>query len=311
MTPAVMQAVRMPYLINRVCMTAVVMPFLLVVIGMVIFYSANTQAQDGAANVPVIGQVALIKGVVTARSAQRGLTALAKGSPILLGDIIETASRSFTVLRFNDGGKITLRPDSRFDLNEYDDTAGQEKKSFELIKGGLRAVTGAIGKARPQEVKYKARNTTIGIRGTIFVVKLCEEGVDGCHFVSDENDEQSNNKFVDIVVVDKTGGKRRRITRRELNDLLDGVYVSVIDGAIGVSTDDWTIELLSGDKCVIDYAGADLTNQQSRDDVECFTNSKGLEDYDVFLGADAENITVFNLFDDSENFVGEQICEIN
>jgi hypothetical protein len=271
------------------------------------------QAQDGSGQLVQVGEIALTKGVVTARSDLRAITAVAKGSPVYLGDIIETASRSFTVIRFNDGGKVTLRPDSRFDINEYDDTAGQEKGSFELIKGGLRAVTGAIGKARPEEVKYTARNTTIGIRGTEFVIKLCEEGVDGCNYVSEGSDQTVGDvdKFVDIFIVDQDGGQRQRITRRELNDLLDGIYVSVIKGAIRVSTKDWFIDLQAGDKCVVDYSDQGLTSRSNNEEVECFVNSKGIEDIDVFLSDQAEKITVFNLFDDTEIYVGNEICEIN
>ena len=279
------------------------------------FYQPVSAQQAGVGQ-KVVGEIALTKGVVTARSAQRDVTALAKGSPVYLGDIIETASRSFTVIKFTDGGKVTLRPDSRFDINEYDDTAGQEKESFELIKGGLRAVTGAIGKARPQDVKVTARNTTIGIRGTTFVVRLCDPNTDeGCNYVSDGSDQtvgEADNKFVDIFVVDKDGGQRKRITRRELMALLEGIYISVIDGAIRVSTDDWYVDMQAGDKCLIDQSDGGLTNRDSQDEIECFTNSRGLENTDVFLDADAEKkITLFNLFDDSEIFVGDEICEIN
>lgn len=293
----------------RLCEASLVFLLLLSVV------SQTVHAQS--ADLLQIGQVALSKGVTTARSDVRPLTALAKGSPIYLGDIIETASRSFLVIKFTDGGKVTLRPDSRFDLNEYDLTPGQEKESFELLKGGLRAVTGAIGKSRPEQVRYTARNTTIGIRGTTFVLKLCEPGVDGCQFSQGINDQASmaeselNNKFVDIFVVDKQGGKRSRISREELRQLLEGVYVSVIEGAIRVETGRWTLDMSAGDKCVVDYSDDGATIRESNEEVECFIRGRGVEDIDVFLGADAEKITVFNLFDDSEIYVGDEICEIN
>ncbi|NJR72170.1 MAG: hypothetical protein HC782_03630, partial [Gammaproteobacteria bacterium] len=35
-----------------------------------------------------------------------------------------------------------------------------------LVSGGMRAVTGLIGKARPESVNYRAGNATIGVRGT-------------------------------------------------------------------------------------------------------------------------------------------------
>lgn len=282
-----------------------------------VLFSQFAQAQDSSnANLKQIGLIALTKGVVTARSDQRALTALAKGSPVYLGDIIETATRSFTVIEFNDGGKVTLRPDSRFDLNEYDDTEGQETESFELIKGGLRAVTGAIGKARPDKVTYKARNTTIGIRGTTFIIKLCQEGVDGCEFTDSNatngsDGVENNKKFVEIYVVDRDGGSRQKITRQQLQDLLHGVYVSVVEGGIRVNTDDWFVDMYAGDKCLIDYSNNADVQMSNQDEIECFIQGKGLENVDVFIGPDAEKITVFNLFDGSEIYVGNEICEIN
>ncbi|MFT5573256.1 MAG: hypothetical protein ACI9FR_002190 [Cryomorphaceae bacterium] len=281
---------------------------------------STAQAQPPALQQPIlqqIGEVALSKGVTTARSEMRPLSALAKGSPVYLGDIIETASRSFLVIKFSDGGKVTLRPDSRFDLNEYDATPGQEKESFELLKGGLRAVTGAIGKSRPEQVKYTARNTTIGIRGTTLVIKLCDPGVDGCQVTQGASgqsgiaDVESTNKYVDIFIVDKSGGKRSRVTREELQDLLQGVYVSVIEGAIQIDTPKWSLNMSAGDKCLVDYSGANSSVLQSNKGVECFIRGQGVEDIDVYLGDEAEDISVFNLFDNSELSVGGAICEIN
>ena len=278
----------------------------------------STHAQTGS--LQLIGEVVMTKGVVTARSDVRSLAALAKGSPIYLADIIETATRSFAVIKFNDGGKVTLRPESRFDLNEYDDTAGQEKESFALIKGGLRAVTGAIGKARPEDVTYTARNTTIGIRGTTLVIRLCVEGENGCNTKGggrNQSEIEADKKFVDIFIVDKTGGSRKRITRQQLHDLLQGIYISVIDGAIRVSTADWIIDMEAGDKCLIDLADDGSTSAPDNPEVECFNNGPGLEDTDVFLGPDAEKISLFNTFDDGTGDAGNaanagnELCEIN
>ena len=63
-------------------------------------------------SVPAVGKVILLKGIVTANSQHRSLTALAKGSEIYLHDRIETAASSFVVIRMNDGGKLTLRPEN-------------------------------------------------------------------------------------------------------------------------------------------------------------------------------------------------------
>lgn len=263
-----------------------------------------------------IGKIAVAKGVATARSDARELTALAKGSLVYVGDVIETASRSFAVIKFDDGGKVTLRPDSRFDIKEYDGSKGNEKQSFELLKGGLRAVTGTIGKTKPENVNYKARNTTIGIRGTEFIVKICGDDSNGCKgsAPSESAEEiQAEAKFVDIFVVDKSGGTRQKITRQQLRDILDGIYVSVIQGAINVDTGDKVLDMSAGDKCVVDSDNPDAELQSSAGQVECFQRgpSISVENTDVFLSEAAEEITEFNLFDDSEVYVGDEICEIN
>ena len=264
-------------------------------------FSSGAKAQQSS--LVVIGEIALAKGVVTARSDQRDLSALAKGSPVYLGDIIETATRSFTVIKFNDGGKITLRPDSRFDINEYEPASGQEKQSFELVKGGLRAVTGAIAKSKPQQVQYVARNTTIGIRGTEFVIVDCKKSGPNCDYQSDGTDlpdEETRNKFVDIYIVDKDGGQRRKITRRELNEILNGVYVAIISGAIRLTTEQGIVDLGAGEKCVVDQ------------NIDCFLNTTGLEDKDVYVSDEAEILTLFDVFDENTFApVGSEICEID
>lgn len=261
-------------------------------------FSKVASANTGVA----IGEVAVAKGVATARSDTRQLTALAKGEPVFVGDILETAARSFLVVKFSDGGKITLRPDSRFNIEEYDDTPGQEKESFKLIKGGLRAVTGAIGKNRPQEVSYKAKNTTIGIRGTTFVLKICEPGTDGC--AAERNTEEltteEKSELVEIFVVDKNGGKREKITRQSLMQFLDGVFVNVVDGGIRVDLGEQFFDMGAGDSCVVEGAGS----------VQCFLAGIDFSTADIYVSGDAESLSNFNLLGDEELAPGDEICEI-
>ncbi len=270
----------------------------LVALALLINFSFTASANTGVA----IGEVAVAKGVATARSDTRQLTALAKGEPVYVGDILETAARSFLVVKFSDGGKITLRPDSRFNIEEYDDTPGQEKESFKLIKGGLRAVTGAIGKNRPQEVSYKAKNTTIGIRGTTFVIKICEPGTDGC--ASEQNNEEltaeQKSELVDIFVVDKNGGKREQITRQSLLQFLDGVFVNVVEGGIRVDLGEQFFDMGAGDSCLVEGAGS----------VQCFLAGIDFSTADIYVSGDAESLSNFNLLGDDEVAPGDEICEI-
>ena len=93
-----------------------------------------------------IGKLILSKGIVTSRSPEQSLFTLSKGSDVYLMDTVTTANKSFAVIRFNDGSKTTIRPNTELILSEFSQESGKERKTIELIKGGLRSITGAIGK---------------------------------------------------------------------------------------------------------------------------------------------------------------------
>jgi len=100
------------------------------------------------ANTPV-GSVLIAKGVVTASVKNSGLRTLSKGSEVFLGETISTASDSFVVVKMNDNSKVSLRPLSEVILEKYSEESGKEEALFDLLKGGLRAISGDIGKKRP------------------------------------------------------------------------------------------------------------------------------------------------------------------
>ena len=250
-----------------------------------------------------IGEVILVKGVVTTRSDSRPLTTLSKGSKVFLKDTITTAEKSFVVIRFTDGSKTTLRPDSELVINEYSAKVGQERKTVQLLKGGLRSVTGAIGKAKPKSVKYQARNLTIGIRGTEFVLILCESGVckvDGEKAGSTLSGDSEKELTGDIFVNNKQTGEKQKITRQDFRESLDGLYVSVQDGAIRLESEDWFIDMPVGESCLAGSGGG----------IECFKPGIGIEDLDQYLNGNIEALVVINLFEGSDSLDKKTICEI-
>ena len=70
-----------------------------------------------------------------------------------------------------------IKQDSAVRITEYQMKSGFEPGSrsiIDLIKGGLRKITGSIG-ANPLSVyRFHAGIMTIGVRGTDYVVKLCD-----------------------------------------------------------------------------------------------------------------------------------------
>lgn len=126
-----------------------------------------------AAVYPVIGQAAtaarveFASGNVVAVSSA-GQRPLARGSELNTGETINTGDGR-AQLRFADGAMMSLQPQTEFRIDDYNFSGkndGQEKGFFSLLRGGLRTITGYIGKGNRDNYKVTTSVATIGIRGT-------------------------------------------------------------------------------------------------------------------------------------------------
>ena len=103
--------------------------------------------------------------------------ALSRGDGVEEEERIVTGDKSFAVLQFVDGAKVTVRPNSVLDIKEYVYNGGDENAAtLSLVQGGLRIITGAMAKAEPESFKVETPVALMGVRGTEFVVVLCEDG---------------------------------------------------------------------------------------------------------------------------------------
>jgi hypothetical protein len=94
------------------------------------------------------------------------------------GDQIHTGAESYVQIRFTDWGVISLRPRTDFVIDEYvyeQNQGGREKAFFSLIKGGIRSLTGFIGHRDRSKYRLRTQTSTIGIRGTLFGVLMCQQ----------------------------------------------------------------------------------------------------------------------------------------
>ena len=123
------------------------------------------------------GMVVASRGEVIALS-NGGSRELKQGDFIYVNDEIMTTNRSFVVLQFEDGAKVTVRPDSTLIIEQYlyNGDAGDEAE-LNLVSGGLRVITGAMAKNNPENYKVRTPVALMGVRGTEFSVILCGEGV--------------------------------------------------------------------------------------------------------------------------------------
>ncbi|WP_038494280.1 FecR family protein [Janthinobacterium agaricidamnosum] len=154
----------------------------------------------------VVGTVINLSGPLMAKKADGKVKILAVKSEVEQGDVLVTEKNTYALVKFIDNGEITLKPDSAFVIDQFTFEADQpdnDRASFNLIKGGLRSVTGLLGKRNKEKFLLKTPLATIGIRGTNFTAQ-----------------------YVPLIPLGTPGPG--------LDGLAPGLYVQVLDGMIHV-----------------------------------------------------------------------------
>lgn len=118
--------------------------------------------------------VHFVRGDVTAIMSGQDDRQLEKSDDIYRQERVETAAQSRIQMRFTDGGLVSLMPNSVFAIEDYfyEEDSNDDSAVFGLLKGGLRTVTGAIGKVRHADYRLQTPVATLGIRGTQYTAVL-------------------------------------------------------------------------------------------------------------------------------------------
>lgn len=131
-------------------------------------------------NRPVAGTIKVVTGLVNLKSADGKQRFASAGTRLYTGDVINTQAKSTAVLEFVDTTQVALRPTSTFVVENYQYQPDQpiaDKAEFKLVKGGLRTLTGLIGKrGNADAFAMRSETATIGIRGTDFTARICRSG---------------------------------------------------------------------------------------------------------------------------------------
>lgn len=115
------------------------------------------------------GQITALQGTAQATPQTGATRTLKHGDPINELDTIKTGDNSSLVVRFEDGQVTALGANSSMKVSAYTYNFKEPAKGnvlLTLLTGGMRSITGLIGKARPDRVAYQAGIYTIGILGT-------------------------------------------------------------------------------------------------------------------------------------------------
>lgn len=125
-----------------------------------------------------VGSIRNLTGLVSLQSAEGKNRFANVGSKLYVGDIINTQKKSTAVLTFVDNTQVALRPSTQFVVEDFEyqpENPIADRADFKLVKGGLRTLTGLIGKRSTNDAfQMRSETATIGIRGTDFAVRVCK-----------------------------------------------------------------------------------------------------------------------------------------
>jgi len=129
----------------------------------------------------VIGMVVRVKGEFFARGRDDKQRKMILGGRVFEGDVLNTGKRSHAVVAFRDEGRITLQKNTVFHVEkfQYNKVKSKENAILRLLKGGVRVMTGLIGRKQKNNYQFRVASATIGIRGTGFDAwcnGLCADG---------------------------------------------------------------------------------------------------------------------------------------
>jgi hypothetical protein len=129
----------------------------------------------GAAWAQVVGVVSHVSGPLIAKKANGAVKVLVAKSEVENGDTLVSEKNTYAQIKFIDNGEITLRPNTTFKIDNFAYDGGKPENDaakFDLVKGGLRSITGLLGKRNKEKFEMKTPSATIGIRGTTFIVQV-------------------------------------------------------------------------------------------------------------------------------------------
>lgn len=145
----------------------------LVLLAGAFFASAASVAQAPAQEV---GTVERVSGTVSVSAA--GVTRVARaGERLVVGEILATEPGAEALVRLRDQSTMALRQNTQVVVAELRfEEKSDDSMVANLLKGTIRAVTGLLGKSRPQGVVFRTPTATVGIRGTDLEIAIIPDG---------------------------------------------------------------------------------------------------------------------------------------
>lgn len=143
-------------------------------------FSLLLMLSGGVSAAEVVGKVILSFGQNHAVDVQGQKRVLKRQSEVFANDILVTSNKGRLQVKFSDGSRFSLKPKTEFRIAEYsfDDANPDEGKAiYKLLKGGMRTISGKIGKVNEDNYRLETVVATIGIRGTHYGTEYTQQGL--------------------------------------------------------------------------------------------------------------------------------------
>lgn len=124
-----------------------------------------------------VGTAAAVRGAVQLAALGPAPTTLVRqvgtvvtsGSPLFLGDAIESGPGAGLQILLADETVFTIGPDARLTIDEfvYSPAGGAGRLTATVARGAFRMISGKVAAAGPDAMRVRTPVATIGIRGTI------------------------------------------------------------------------------------------------------------------------------------------------
>jgi hypothetical protein len=120
-----------------------------------------------------IGTIKTVKGSVHVERAGQPVN-VAVGSQVFGSDRVVTGPASSVGITLRDNTLLSEGASSVLDLNKFAFNATTDEGALDVSikRGSLAVVDGKIAKANPNAVRYSTPTTTLGVRGTEFIIEV-------------------------------------------------------------------------------------------------------------------------------------------
>jgi len=125
----------------------------------------------------VVGEVTLTIGKSKIERAA-GESEPQKGGSVQEGDVVRTSDNGHVHIRFIDGARVSVRPNSVFRIHEFKYSPADPAASvvrLSLDSGEARSISGAAAQAAKERFRLNTPLVAIGVKGTDFVTQVSKD----------------------------------------------------------------------------------------------------------------------------------------